>query len=274
MIERVAVWGAGGMLGRAVTAELRLMGVPVLEVYHHEAAGGRVGAAIDNVSEVERVHRLGIKIDAVINCAGLIPARFNSPVEMARANAVGPHVLNTFCTRYDIPLFHVSTDCVFDGKLAPPARYAPLDALTARDHYGRTKIAGESSSALVVRTSFIGPDHGVLAWLLQASGVEPLAGYERALWTGSTVWAVARALARMVVENAQHHPIGIEHLATADVISKADVLELVNQALGLGLTIERYPEPATNRALVPTVELPPFEHELAELARRCRRGTS
>ncbi|MGD7651665.1 MAG: dTDP-4-dehydrorhamnose reductase [Verrucomicrobiales bacterium] len=74
-------------------------------------------------------------------------------------NALGPYLLALECAAAGVPLYHISTDYVFDGEGDRPWReddlVGPLGA------YGRTKLAGEWAVAathgdsLVFRTSWV-----------------------------------------------------------------------------------------------------------------------
>ena len=81
-----------------------------------------------------------------------------------RANAEGPGVLAEAAARHGVPLVHVSTDYVFDGKKGGP--YVEDDAIAPLDAYGRSKAAGEET----VRRAT--PSHYILrtAWLYSVHG--------------------------------------------------------------------------------------------------------
>lgn len=56
-------------------------------------------------------------------------------------NAIGPKNLAIIANRYNIPIIHISTDYVFDGKKTEP--YNEKDLEQPINHYGRTKFIGE-----------------------------------------------------------------------------------------------------------------------------------
>lgn len=260
MTERVAVFGAGGMLGRAVVEELERRGHHVTPLRHSEG---------HDISDSHAMAKLLWSFDSAINCVGVRPG--GRADEMARANAVGPWVL-ALAGRDLRHLVHVSTDCVFDGGLyaGPPRRTD--NAPAPRDLYGRTKLAGELvgvSNATTVRTSFLGLEHGLLRYLL--NGEWEVEGWRHAFWTGSSVWAVARGLCDVLATN----PFGgwVEHLSTREKVSKFDVLRGLKLALDRTTVIRAADKPHIDRALEPTIELPPIDYE--EVARRVadsRRG--
>jgi dTDP-4-dehydrorhamnose reductase len=76
-----------------------------------------------------------------------------------RANRDGPAALAQLCEMAGIPLIHVSTDYVFDGRKGAP--YVESDATAPQGVYGASKLAGEQavlngcSRAIVLRTSWV-----------------------------------------------------------------------------------------------------------------------
>lgn len=78
-------------------------------------------------------------------------------------NRDGPAALARLCASAGVPLIHVSTDCVFDGR--KPAPYTPEDDPAPLSVYGRSKLAGEEAVALhcrhhlVVRVSWVFSEH-------------------------------------------------------------------------------------------------------------------
>ena len=255
---RVAVLGAGGMLGRAVVEAVEDKGWTPL-------AYTRTECDITNVAQIHAA-TLGAGADAVINCAGIVPGRGALTSEMIAVNALGPWLLAE-CVGGRVPVIHVSTDCVFCGDETDRQIIVGHDECPD-DAYGRSKLLGEADDITVVRTSFIGPDHGLLAWLIEsaARGELSVEGWSRAWWSGSTVWAVARGLVA-ILRSAPD--ADIYHLSTEAPISKMQALRMCARAIGLDIEIVPCKFPEINRALDPTITLPPFEDELAELAARC-----
>ncbi len=251
---RVLVLGGSGMLGRHVVAALQANGVKAF-------APARSSA--DVTGPLAGYLQSG-RIDCIVNCAGVIPQRGRASAEMVLTNAYAPHLLAS----YGIPIIHISTDCVFDGipdLRWPGRRYETDHRANATDLYGRSKALGEVQAPHVtnVRTSFIGPDHGLWAWLIgEAQAGRAVQGWQEAWWTGSTVEAVALKIAGI----AASPPGGMTvHLATTDKISKWEVLLHLKAHLGLGVQIVPTREPRIDRALLPTHLLPPLAEALAAL---------
>lgn len=255
---KVLLFGAMGMLGKTVLKELLIQGEEVYTPLHQDCS----------VSDIVKVLEIckWFKPDVIINCSGLIPAKAKGESievwqNMISVNSSGPHILASVCRQLDIRLVHVSTDCVFDGKLPYPASYTVQSKPTAsrKEPYGITKAEGENifvplasarydPSISVVRTSFIGFDHGLLNWVIeQSKGTKPVVGWTRAYWSGSSVFEVARNLV-MIAESEVR---GIVHLA-GPIVTKYELLWLLSHAMGLALNLKRESMPYINRSLEPT----------------------
>ena len=151
---RVLVPGSGGMLGRAVVAELTSRG--------HEAVA--VTRTEFDLADPMAAARLGSgefgPIDAVVNCAAYtaVDKAESEPQAAFDANGLGVSYLGTACQGIGVPLIHVSTDFVFDGLSPEPyPEDAPTNPLS---EYGRSKLYGERAlagnpMARVVRTAWL-----------------------------------------------------------------------------------------------------------------------
>src|SRR5262249_23648712 len=58
-------------------------------------------------------------------------------------NGAAPSIIAEETARLEIPLIHISTDYVFDGRKGAP--YTEYDAVAPLNAYGRTKLAGEQN---------------------------------------------------------------------------------------------------------------------------------
>jgi dTDP-4-dehydrorhamnose reductase len=188
---RILVTGSGGQLGRVLSSRLSghdVVGTPRASLDVAELA--RVRAALDAA-------RPGL----VINAAAWtdVDGAERDPDGAFRANALGPENLARATAERDVPLLHVSSDYVFDGKGDRPLReddpVAPLSV------YGRSKLAGEAA----VRAHQ--PRHYVVrtAWLYAASGRN----------FPSTMLAMADRPELRVVDDQRGSPTWAPHLVEA-----------------------------------------------------------
>lgn len=153
----IVVTGALGQVGRELVlraGEQPLVGLSraALDIADRDA----VRCALDE-------HRATL----VINAAGwtAVDRAESEPDAAWRANGDGPAVLADACAAIGIPLIHLSTDYVFDGRM--PGAYAETAAVAPLGVYGRSKLAGEDA----VRARL--PDRHLIlrvAWVFGAHG--------------------------------------------------------------------------------------------------------
>ena len=147
MHEVIAVTGAGGQLGRTVLSALRRRGILGLGFDRHELN-------IEDQKAVVQKLRPGV-FDWIINCAAYtaVDDAEDHSRDAIAVNATAPKYL----TDTGIPIIHVSTDYVFDGRARQPyevdSQTAPLSV------YGRSKQMGEAAlltskaCGCIIRTS-------------------------------------------------------------------------------------------------------------------------
>lgn len=259
----IVLFGATGMLGQAIIRA------------HQEASEPRVAMFIaprhlnllDEVALTEyfgrSFHDTSPRI--VINAAGVIPLR-NRPVrEMIETNALAPHVIAAAAGRVAARVLHVSTDCVFSGTNADGYRVG--DHPDATDAYGRTKALGESDrdNVVNVRTSFIGPTHGLVSWFFRHPENAVVRAYDSVMWNGSTDTAVAGALLRLADDP---NTANVMHLAGPQC-SKAVILRKLRHWRP-DIELITCQEPVIFRVLRPTVTLSAlWDDALRDVVERC-----
>lgn len=115
---------------------------------------------ITNPSDIEGYFK-GRKIDVVINCAAYT-AVDKAEMETEKASSINTTAvkhLAEICNTFQIPLIHVSTDFVFDGKKTTP--YTEEDTPNPLGVYAATKLEGDRQAirinpkTVVVRTSWV-----------------------------------------------------------------------------------------------------------------------
>ena len=191
----------------------------------------------------------------VVNCIGIVKQLDDAslPLPAIALNSLFPHQLATICEHHGCRFIHVSTDCVFSGRLPLGQAYTEADEADARDLYGLSKLLGEVKEPfLTLRTSIIGWEldraSGLLAWFAAQDGKE-VSGYRKAIFSGLTT----RALSDVLVQVAQSFPelAGVYHVA-AEPIDKFELLTMIRERLNLDCTIRPVNEPVINRALDPS----------------------
>lgn len=248
---KILIFGGSGMLGKHLVAALEEYACEVTAPAHTQVDLSDTRAALEVVTAVHP--------DTVINCAGLPRPRAHFS-RLIQENAV--NALNLWdCIRDTAHYVHISTDCVFSGSMPFPNRYASTAYPDPVDYYGRSKLLGEplDPEALIIRTSFIGLEHGLMNWFLgQAHAVE---GWTKVYWSGSTALAVAQLLASKINDGIAGS--GIVHCAMRTPLCKYEVLGLIKSFFG-GSEIIPVSTPVINRALLATPgwELPPLHEAL------------
>jgi dTDP-4-dehydrorhamnose reductase len=154
----ILVTGASGQVGGAVVRQALQQGLSVW-------APNR--SALDLSATESIVAALRDKsLSVVINCGAYtaVDKAEYEPELAERVNAIAPLVLAEETAKRAIPLIHVSTDYVFDGRKI--GHYVETDAVNPVSVYGKTKEAGEAA----VRA--VNPAHAIVrtAWVLSADG--------------------------------------------------------------------------------------------------------
>lgn len=274
-MSTVHILGGGGMLGQALIRACMAGHV------NHTACPHRVVDISNPVQVAGLVSQDMVPGDVVINAAGAIPLKSAPPIEMLATNAIGPWVVAEATRQVGgIAVVHVSTDCVFAGKKPRKGGYQAGSLTSPMDLYGRSKLAGEvpMSHVINVRTSFVGPEHGLWKHILESPG--RVNGWRDTSWSGSTVDAVAASLlliatnTKLLGSNRSDRTFGpdplrrrgnIEHLATARPLSKLEVCELLCKHLGGPPPTPGVHGAGVYRAMEPTIVLPSLADALAGL---------
>ena len=190
-----------------------------------------------------------IKPDFIINCIGILINESNQNVKKAiYLNALLPHLLNELCIKLNCKLIHISTDCVFNGKIGG---YNEKSIKNAIDNYGKTKSLGEfnSESNLCIRTSIIGPEikakgQGLLHWLFNQKG--NIFGYRNVFWSGVTTLELSKAILFSIENNIS----GLWNLTNGEPISKYDLIEMIVKRFSLRqIKLESETEKKSNKTL-------------------------
>jgi dTDP-4-dehydrorhamnose reductase len=155
---RILVIGASGQLARSLVAvgqaaptRVTAVGRPEVDLLLPET----IAAAVDRHAPA-----------LVVNAAAYTAVdRAEDDPDLAHAiNSAGAGAVASACQRRGIPIIHVSTDYVFDGRKAQP--YAEIDPTAPLCVYGHSKLAGERSVAagcqchIILRTSWLVSPYG------------------------------------------------------------------------------------------------------------------
>lgn len=151
---RVVVIGRSGQLAAALTARVSgSSGVELLTLGRPEFDLGSPSATVGQIET--------LRPDLVINTAAYTAVdRAEAEPEGAFAiNRDGAALVARAASQMKIPLIHISTDYVFDGRKPEP--YVERDEPRPLNVYGRSKLEGERAvleahpDALILRTSWV-----------------------------------------------------------------------------------------------------------------------
>lgn len=277
---RVLLTGAGGQLGQAfIGADLE--GWTLLACRQQDLDITDLGQVRERVASLEP--------NAIVNCAAYtaVDAAETDPLTAYRVNATGPRNLALVAAAHHLPLVHISTDYVFDGRAERP--YHEFDQPAPQSVYGQSKWAGEQavmalhSRHYLVRTAWLYHHQpptakNFLRTMLglgltrQEEGVRVVSDQY-----GSPTYAphVVTAIARLLTTDAY----GTYHFAGLGGTSWYDLTRRFYQEMGVTTPVHpvptaAFPRPAPRprysvlRTLQsPEILLPPWEEGVVEFAR-------
>lgn len=233
---RVLIIGSRGMLGRALVREFAGDEVTAWDRTHLDITDEQAVAEALPLLEPE----------LVINAAAYtdVEAAERESEEADAVNGYAVGNLAVTCAEARIPLLHVSTDYVFDGKKSEG--YAETDEpANPVNAYGRSKLLGETllrengRDYWLVRSAAIFGPHGrhfvdrIIA-LAGQKEVLPVVADQHLCPTFTH--DLARAIRELVHSSA---PAGIYHLVNSGVATWAELASAVVEYLGLPTRIER-----------------------------------
>lgn len=214
-----------------------------------------------DLSDPEACARLirEIKPEAVINTAAYTAVdKAEEDEELALViNGAAPGTMAKVCTELGIPLVHISTDYVFDGRGDQP--FSPSHVTNPLGAYGRTKLAGERLIAEA------GATHAILrtSWVFSSFGNNFVKTMLRLAETRDTLNVVADqiggptsarsiAFAAMIMAHqltTSPEKTGTYHFSGKPDVSWADFARAIFAEAGKEMTVNdipssQYPTPA------------------------------
>ena len=176
MADRIVITGAGGQVGRYLSADAGRKGLDVLALT----------SAQWDITDADAAERIIEPGDIVVNCAAYtaVDAAEADPERAHAVNAAGPGVIAQVCAAAGARMIHISTDYVFSGAFdGAPRPYDVDDATGPLSVYGKTKLAGERAVHAVL------PDAHVVrtAWVYTGDGTDFVGTMRRLAAGGDTV---------------------------------------------------------------------------------------
>lgn len=240
--EKILVFGATGMLGRALLAEARARGLFVV---------GAARSGADVVCDLSDPSACAAAIydaspNLVVNAAALIDFAEceDNPHVAGKINARAPGILADAAARVGARFVQISTDhYYFQGDARPHAEGEPV---TLANVYARTKFAGEiaalaEETALVLRTNIVGfgglrGRRTFAEWAFDVVEGDQPAGLFADYFTSSIG---VGAFSGLVLDIAAAGATGIVNLASRTVASKLEFVVALARARGRSLSNAR-----------------------------------
>jgi dTDP-4-dehydrorhamnose reductase len=209
---KVLVTGAGGLVGRAMSAHCAALGDDVFSF-------DRLSLDISYAASLHTAFS-ETRPDVVVNCAAWtdVDGCESDAAHAERVNARGPQLLADACREINALLITISTDYVFDGT--KQGFYTQRDQPNPISVYGQSKLAGERRAqvswarTIVVRSGYIfgaGGKNFLSTLLPRAARQEPLTAISDMVGTPT----YAPDLARRIRELASLDLPGIFHVVNA-----------------------------------------------------------
>lgn len=260
---RVLVFGVNGQVGSEIAhAFARFKNTAHIDL----DVRGATRSDLD-LNSLEGIKPFLVKMepDFVINAAAYTSVdKAESEENLAiTANASSVREIADYCRHGDVPLLHISTDYVFDGKCDEP--YRESDEIGPMGVYGRSKFAGEQavrelvSKHIILRTAWVFGVRGnnfVKTMLRLAKDKRELSIVADQVGAPTSSRAISVAIVGIVLQmldaDIDDERWGTYHFSGYPYASWADFAdEIFNQACKLGVIGS---SPAVNR--IPALEYP------------------
>lgn len=220
---KILILGANGMMGSMMSfvgSKVKKTLIVPLSRKDFDAITSSIDMLNKWCFETEKIY--------IINCIGAIPQREYSENDMIYLNAEFPKRLAAYCKIRQIPLIHLSTNCVFSGK---SELCSEVDLPDAEDVYGKSKAEGEPNYGLILRSSIIGFEpnsrFGLLEWFLRNESSE-VQGYTDHIWNGITTLELTNYIFDCIeTENIPEYEI--RHIYSVKCVSKYELLQNANE---------------------------------------------
>lgn len=205
------------------------------------------------------------KCDALILAAAYTDVdKAESEKEEALAvNGRAPELLASYCKEKDIPLIHISTDYVFNGRANTPyketSKTGPINTYGRTKHRGETAIISSGCRYAILRTSWIfdGRNKNFLTTMLNLAKTHQTVNVVndqigRPTYAGHLAQAVLKITNELISNTKECH--GIFHVtSTGPIISWADFAKAIFKVQNLDVQVNQissieYPTPAIRPA--------------------------
>ena len=169
--------------------------------------------------------------------------------------------------KYNFKFIHISTDCVFSGKIG---NYTEDSYQDATSFYGRSKALGEINNdiSVTLRTSIIGPDInekgiGLFNWFMKQNN--EVQGFTNVIWTGVTTVELAKQIEFAIKQDLK----GLYNVVNGNTIDKYSLLQLFKEKFNKEINIVPNGEQVSKKTLLPSqkchFDIPSYELMIEEM---------
>ena len=233
---KIVVLGAKGMLGTDLIKSLEKRGFQPVALDLPEF----------NISDADQLKAAVDTADILINCAAYTNVeKAESEEEIAyKVNADAVGMLGKFACSKDIPLFHISTDFVFDGLSDKP--YTEDHPAAAISVYGASKLAGEQkliesgARACIIRVQWTYGHAGTnfIKKLFEfARTRDTLKVVDDQVGSPTATVEVAAAICRIIAID-EEFPVGVFHFAAGGYVSRYEMAKFAFEKKGMSTVIQ------------------------------------
>jgi dTDP-4-dehydrorhamnose reductase len=235
MTGRIVITGAGGQVGKVLTAEAIRQGRDVLALTSSQW----------DITDRQLAGQIVQPGDVVINCAAYtnVDAAESDQARAYAVNAAGPEYIAQACAAAGARLVHISTDYVFSGDFGDgaPRPYELSDETRPLSVYGQTKLSGEQAvlaalpQAVVVRTAWVytgGSGKDFVATMRRlAAGDRVIEVVDDQIGSPTYVADLVPALLE-VADGRVHARMGVVHAANGGEVTRFRQARAVFEAVG------------------------------------------
>ena len=235
----IAVTGAGGQLGRTVLSALRRRGILGLGFARHELNIEDQKAVVQNL-------RPGV-FDCVINCAAYtaVDDAEDHSSDAIAVNATAPKYL----TDTGIPIIHISTDYVFDGRARQPyevdSQTAPLSVYGSSKQMGEAALLTSKACGCIIRTSRLySPIAGTKSFfqtMLQLLPERQSLGVVSDQFSAPTLEDLADALVELYLQGAHLRSMQVLHFTNTGETSWHGFASAIQEKIGTTCKLKAVP---------------------------------
>ena len=236
----IAVTGAGGQLGRTMLSALRRRGILGLGFDRHELNIADQNAVIQKL-------RPGV-FDCIINCAAYtaVDDAEDHSRDAIAVNAAAPKYL----TDTGIPIMHISTDYVFDGRARQPyevdSQTAPLSVYGCSKQMWEAALLTSKACGCIIRTSRLySPTAGTRSFfqtMLQLLSERQSLGVVSDQFSAPTLAEdLADALVELYLQGAHLRSMQVLHFTNTGETSWLGFASAIQERIGTTCKLEAIP---------------------------------